>query len=111
MMRLYVENGRRAKALQQYQVCCQALESELAVTPAAETEALYRRLLTGSDGGHGQEAAALNENSANEPTLQEATAQLQAAVQTMQAAQKSLEQAMALVARLKSGEIRDWGLG
>lgn len=96
LMLLLAENGRRAEAVAQYQLCREALERELAVSPLAETEALYRKLLVNP--------AALT---AVEPTLPEATAQLQTAVQTMQEAQRSLDQAMALVERLKNEEIGD----
>ncbi|MGH7303511.1 MAG: AfsR/SARP family transcriptional regulator [Candidatus Rokuibacteriota bacterium] len=37
LMRLYLRQGRRAAALRQYQVCCQALERDLGVEPEAET--------------------------------------------------------------------------
>ncbi|GAB4272408.1 MAG: hypothetical protein Kow0080_18830 [Candidatus Promineifilaceae bacterium] len=93
LMTLYAENGRRAEAIAQYQLCRQVLERELAVSPLAETEALYRQLLTNPA------AAAFNRPAAG-PTLPEATAQLQAAIQTMKEAQRSLDQAVALVERL-----------
>src|SRR5262249_59258777 len=36
LMRLYLGQGRRASALQQYQVCLQTLQRELGVEPEAE---------------------------------------------------------------------------
>lgn len=100
LMRLYAENGRRAEAVAQYQLCREALERELAVSPLAETEALYRQLLVNP-------ATAVLKRPAATLTLPEATAQLQTAVQTMQEAQRSLDQAIALVERLRNEEIGD----
>src|SRR5262249_28867018 len=45
LMRLYLGQGRRASALQQYQVCLQTLRRELGVEPEAETRLLYQELL------------------------------------------------------------------
>jgi DNA-binding SARP family transcriptional activator len=45
LMRLYAEQGRRAAALRQYQVCVRVLRQELGTDPAAETRALYNDLL------------------------------------------------------------------
>ena len=41
LMRLYVEQGQRGRALKQYQLCCDLLERELGVPPEAETKRLY----------------------------------------------------------------------
>ena len=108
LMRLYAENGRRVEAIAQYQRCCEALARELDVAPLPETEAVYRGLLTHPPAivAPSNRPAAQN-GTAVQPTLAEATAQLQTAIQTMQAAQRSLEQAMALVERLRNGEISD----
>jgi DNA-binding SARP family transcriptional activator/predicted ATPase len=45
VMRLLLKQGRRAAALQQYQVCVNALQHELAVEPEEETRELYREIL------------------------------------------------------------------
>src|SRR5215470_1501271 len=45
LMRLYLGQGRRASALQQYQVCLEVLQRELGVEPEAETRLLYQELL------------------------------------------------------------------
>jgi len=47
VMRLLSRQGRRAAALQQYQVCVGWLERELGVEPEEETRTLYRELLQG----------------------------------------------------------------
>lgn len=48
LMRLYLQEGRRAAALRQYQECVQALERELGVGPEEETCRLYREALQAS---------------------------------------------------------------
>lgn len=45
LMRLYVEQGRRAAALRQYQACVDELQRELGVDPEPETRQLYQELL------------------------------------------------------------------
>ena len=45
VMRLYVQLGRRASALRQYQVCLGVLQRELGVEPEATTKQLYQEIL------------------------------------------------------------------
>jgi DNA-binding SARP family transcriptional activator/predicted ATPase len=45
VMRLYVELGRRASALRQYQTCVGILQRELGVEPEATTKQLYQEVL------------------------------------------------------------------
>lgn len=45
LMRLYVQLGRRASALRQYQICVGVLQRELGVEPEATTKELYREIL------------------------------------------------------------------
>jgi predicted ATPase len=45
LMRAYALTGRRHDALRQYQICVQALASELDLTPEPETAALYTQIL------------------------------------------------------------------
>ena len=52
LMTLLLRQGRRAAALQQYQVCVATLERELAAEPEEATRELYRQILrTASTGG------------------------------------------------------------
>jgi len=44
LMRLFLLHGRRAMALQQFEVCRSALRKELAIEPMRETLALYQRI-------------------------------------------------------------------
>lgn len=53
LMRLFLAQGRRAAALQQYQICVGVLERELAAEPEEETRTLYRAILRARDGGGG----------------------------------------------------------
>jgi DNA-binding SARP family transcriptional activator len=45
LMRLHSQNGDRAEAIRVYLECKRLLDSELGVTPSAETEILYREML------------------------------------------------------------------
>ena len=45
LMRLYAEQGRRAAALRQYQLCVSVLRRELGAEPERETRSLYNELL------------------------------------------------------------------
>jgi DNA-binding SARP family transcriptional activator len=47
LMRLYALDGRRHRALRQYQACIEALAADLGVAPDPETEALYTQILSG----------------------------------------------------------------
>jgi predicted ATPase/DNA-binding SARP family transcriptional activator len=47
LMRLYALAGRRHEALRQYQMCVDALATELDVSPEPETVALYEQILAG----------------------------------------------------------------
>ncbi len=45
VMRLYVQMGRRASALRQYQICIGVLQRELSVEPETTTKQLYQEIL------------------------------------------------------------------
>jgi DNA-binding SARP family transcriptional activator len=44
LMRLYALSGQRSEALRQYQLCVEALATELGLEPAAETTAVYQQI-------------------------------------------------------------------
>lgn len=48
MMRLYLADGQRTRALQQYEICRRILSTELGVAPMAETQALHATILSGA---------------------------------------------------------------
>lgn len=50
LMRLFLLNGQRAMALQQFELCRTALRKELAIEPMRETMALYQRIADGAVG-------------------------------------------------------------
>jgi DNA-binding SARP family transcriptional activator len=53
LMRLFLLNGQRAMALQQFETCRAALRKELAIEPMRETLALYQRIADGAVGRGG----------------------------------------------------------
>jgi DNA-binding SARP family transcriptional activator len=48
LMHLYLENGQRARAAQQYESCRRSLAEELGILPMEETQLLYARILSAS---------------------------------------------------------------
>lgn len=50
LMRLYVQNGQRHLALEQYRLCSEALKEELDTEPEPETRALFEQILSGDLG-------------------------------------------------------------
>ena len=66
LMRIYVEQGQTALALKQYQLCCDALQSELGVRPEAETERLYQSI---------QEKRTISRRTAGQPPASQAAAE------------------------------------
>lgn len=57
LMQIHFEAGNKALALRQYEVCRATLQAELRVTPDAQTEALYQRILHSRPPGEGKVAA------------------------------------------------------
>ena len=47
LMRLYLDTGRRAAAVRQYEACERVLQRDLGVAPDAETRAMYAKALNG----------------------------------------------------------------
>ena len=58
LMRLYVQQGRRAAALRQYQRCVAVLQRELGAEPDVETRQLYREIVQRHDEGQRREEPA-----------------------------------------------------
>ena len=76
VMRLYVQLGRRASALRQYQVCVGALQRELSVEPDTTTKQLYQEILRqrpSHPAGHVERAATAPAVPAEGPSLPEET--------------------------------------
>jgi DNA-binding SARP family transcriptional activator len=93
MMRFYVENGQRALALRQYEICQATLAKELGIPPMEDTQALYTQIFT--------EAV----NSGSPINLQEeigfdqALQQIREASQTIDHAKEQIQQAYRLIAK------------
>lgn len=47
LMRCYLAHGQRQLAIRQYQLCTQALQAELDVSPSDKTQAFYQQIITG----------------------------------------------------------------
>ena len=83
IMHLYLEHGQRARALQQYERCTEILATELGIPPMAETQALYDQIVT---------RASFAPRTAAVPP-DEQTIEVQSALQQLQLAQQSFEEA------------------
>ncbi len=95
MMRLYLEAGQRALAVQQYETCREILAAELGIPPMEETQALYAQIVPEAGNGQGQYTVV------KEPaSLQQALQQLRLAMHSFANAQEQLQHAIRLVERL-----------
>jgi len=61
VMRVHLDLGQTHRTIRQYHACCAVLQREAGARPAAETEALYRKALSGGraeqpDGGNSERA-------------------------------------------------------
>jgi DNA-binding SARP family transcriptional activator len=94
MMRLHLENGQRALAVRQYELCSQVLAAELGVPPMEETQALYNQIVTSTP--HQVQSILSGETPAGQQALQ----QLRLAVQSFDGAREELRRAIQLFERL-----------
>lgn len=117
MMRLYAANGQRALALREYETCRATLVAELGIDPMPETEALYRHIAeqstTVAHSVHTAHIAAIASPEPDQPaaantpshaasSLDQALAQLQAAVLNLDAAREDLRSAIDLVRQVSN---------
>jgi DNA-binding SARP family transcriptional activator len=93
MMRLYVENGQRALALQQYEICRGTLAKELGISPMEDTQALYTQIFTEAD----NRDSPMNSN--EQISFDQALRQIREASQTIDLAKEQIQQAYRLIAR------------
>ena len=99
MMRLYQDNGQRALAVRQYEVCRLTLGKELGISPMEDTQALYTKILTEADSQHSPMIS-------NQPNnVDQAIGQLMQANQTIDLAKEQIQQALQLIG--KSSENTD----
>ena len=93
MMRFYVENGQRALALRQYEICRAPLAKELGISPMEDTQALYTQIFTEAD-----KSGSLV-NSKEEISFDQVLRQIREASQTIDLAKEQIQQAYRLIAR------------
>jgi DNA-binding SARP family transcriptional activator len=94
IMRLYLADGQRARAVRQYQLCCEVLEGELGIPPMEETQALYTQILGGAE-PHSTPAVGAPESDGQAEVVE----QLRLAMQNFDEARAQLDRAIQLVER------------
>ncbi len=99
MMRLYQDNGQRALAVRQHEVCRLALAEELGISPMEETETLYTKILTEADSNNSRMI------SNQQISIDQAVGQLRQANQSIDLAKGQIQQALQLIG--KSSETTD----
>jgi DNA-binding SARP family transcriptional activator len=97
-MRLFAENGQRALAIRQFELCRQVLAAEMGIAPMPETEALHHQIISGA----GLAVASPLLSDPEPTTLAHALQQLNAAQQEFARAQGQLQRAIDLVQHLAS---------
>jgi DNA-binding SARP family transcriptional activator len=91
IMKLYAENGQRALAARQYEICRSTLARELRISPMEDTEALYTQICAGV------QRSGLPTNSKNEESLDKALRQLRDASQAIDLVKEQIHQALQLI--------------
>jgi DNA-binding SARP family transcriptional activator len=87
LMRLYAENGQRALAIRQYQVCESVLNMELGIEPMPETRDVYEKIVgkQSKDASPGKNTALANTN----------LRQVRSAMEYIYRAQRDLQEVLA----------------
>jgi DNA-binding SARP family transcriptional activator len=98
MMRLYLDAGRRALAVRQYETCHAILATELGIPPMEETQALYAQIAPLA--GHHRRQSPV---AAEVTTLQQALQQLGKAMQACDKAREQVQRAIQLVEGFTEG--------
>lgn len=93
VMRLYLENGQRALAVKQYEICRSILANELGISPMEETQQLYTQICT-SIGGKDSPI-----NSREPTSIEQALRKLEEASQTIDLAKDKVQQAFQSIAK------------
>jgi len=99
LMRLYLENGQRALAVHQYEICRSILAKELRISPMEDTQELYAQILYR---GGGNETAVISKERVD---FDQMLRQLREASQTIELAKEQIQQALRMIA--KSSERAD----
>jgi DNA-binding SARP family transcriptional activator len=106
MMRLYLENGQRALAARQYEICRDLLDTELGIPPMPETQALYEQISPQS-GLRRPMSTTSGETTSHQQTLR----QLRLALRACEKAREQLQRAMRLAERLTEDSEHDSAVG
>jgi len=103
MMRMYVSNGQRNLAIQQYKNCCENLEAELDIPPMLETQVLYQEILL-SDSSHLQSILPASEDTII--NYRQALDELKLAIKKMEMAQMDVHHVVEMLSVLKDTDAR-----
>lgn len=93
LMKLYVENGQRALAVQQYDICRSILEKELGISPMEDTQSLLACIINGTSTNG---SVAISRENINRD---QALRQLMEATQTIDLAMEQIRRALELISR------------
>ena len=88
-----MENGQRAMAVKQYEICRLALAKELDIAPMKETQALHTFICTETDSGR------MPKIPKDQISFDQAIEQLREANQTIDLAKEKIEHAYQLIAK------------
>jgi DNA-binding SARP family transcriptional activator len=91
MIRLYLENGQRAMAVRQYEICRVILDKELGIAPMEDTQRLYAQILAGVDGSSSVKI------SSEQTNIEQAVQQIREASQSIDLAKAQIQQALLLI--------------
>jgi DNA-binding SARP family transcriptional activator len=91
MIRLYWENGQRALAVRQYEICRVTLDKELGIAPMEDTQRLYTQILTGLDRSNSVMV------SSKQTSIEHALQQIREASQSIDLAKAQIQQALLLI--------------
>ena len=99
LISIFVKNGQRALAVQQYELCCAALQNELGIGPMPETRALYEQILVEAQG----ETSPVDPPRAAPPNeLAQAAERLNHILADLDAARQEIKRTLALLKRVGS---------
>ena len=99
LISIFFQNGQRALAVQQYELCCTALQNELGIGPMPETRALYQQILTEAQG----ETTPVDPHSSVQPDeLVQAAERLNQILADLDAARHEIKRTLTLLKRVGS---------
>lgn len=94
LIRLYQENGQRALAVRQYEICRSILANELGITPLEDTQRLYKQIVSDPDTVKSTLPAE------GQPGIEQALHQLREASQAMDLARSQIQRALYIIAKV-----------